>query len=142
MQKVILFMIALVFTTACEKEEIQPATASQKEETPAKSLIGKWEWIRTDGGIGFHIHETPKTTGQKIVLEFKENNNYLKYINGVLKSQGTYTVSTRKCIHTQEEKPVISIPNELDMMMERMDENKLELSDDNPDGIMSQYKRK
>ncbi|QNF32043.1 hypothetical protein HUW51_04610 [Adhaeribacter swui] len=142
MQRITLLLLALVLTTACEKEDIQTSKTSQNEDASTVTLVGKWEWVRSDGGIAAHIHETPKSTGQTIVLEFKENNQYVKYVNGNIKSQGTYSLSTRKCIHTQEEKQVISTPDEMDMMIEKMDNNSLELSDENSDGIGSQYKRK
>lgn len=140
MQNILVTILALFLITACEKEDL---SINQKEQkAPIKSLLGKWNWIRTDGGLAFHIHETPKTTGKEIMLEFKENNQFRKYVNGVLQSQGTYTLSSRKCIHDLKEKQVISIPSEMEMMIESMDENNLQLSDDNPDGISSQYHRK
>jgi hypothetical protein len=140
MQKLFFIIGALFLTTACENDEL--LTVKKEQEAPTKTLIGKWNWVRTDGGLAAHIHETPKTTGKKIILEFKENNQYRKYINGVLQAQGTYSLSSRKCIHDLQEKQVISIPSEMEMMIESLDENNLQLSDDNPDGMASQYQRK
>ncbi|WP_147275672.1 hypothetical protein [Adhaeribacter pallidiroseus] len=141
MKKILVFVTALFWITACEQEEILN-NSGKEQEASTKSIIGKWNWIRTDGGLAFHIHETPKTTGKEITLEFKANNQFRKYVNGVLESQGTYSLSSRTCIHTHEEKQVISIPSEMDMMIESMDANNLQLSDENFDGLGSQYQRK
>jgi hypothetical protein len=107
-------------------------------------LFGTWQWVRTDGGIAFHIHETPASTGENIDMRFSADRKYYIYTNGSLTSEGTYQLETRKCIHDHKDKTVInfSSPSDYDFMIEKLDQEKLELSDEAYDGIGSLYKRK
>lgn len=109
-----------------------------------QSIVANWKWVRTDGGIANHIHETPISTGKNIDLIFKGDNSYSIYTNGVLTSQGTYSIEYHICIHDHLKKRVInfSTPSDEDMMIEKIDNYTLELSDDNYDGIGSSYSKK
>jgi hypothetical protein len=107
-------------------------------------IVGEWEWIRTDGGFAYHIHETPASTNENIEWVFTDKKRYSIYINGTLTSEGTYSLTKRSCIHSQEDKSWIdfSSSSDQDMMIEKIDAEILELSDESYDGIGSQFKRK
>lgn len=124
----------LIIIAACSKEN---------NNNTEPSLTGNWKWVRTDGGIANNIHETPASTGKNIELRFTNDNKYLIYINGTLASQGTYTLETQNCIHDHSDKKVInfSSPSEADMMLEKIDNTGLELSDNAYDGTGSVYTR-
>jgi predicted protein tyrosine phosphatase len=122
--------------TGCSK---QADKATNKE-----GLVGTWQWVRTDGGFAFHIHETPITTGKNIDLKITSDKKYYIYTNGSLTSEGTYLPETRKCIHDFKDKTVInfSSPSDYDFMVEKVNKENLYLSDETYDGIGSGYKRK
>ncbi|MGV3642473.1 MAG: hypothetical protein ACO1NZ_18255 [Adhaeribacter sp.] len=136
MKRAYLFLLILCVAFACEDQEAAPST-----------LTGKWEWIRTDGGIANHIHHTPQSTGKAVILELSPNQTYRHYVNGVLNSQGTFSLSKRKCIHNHQEKDVITFSSNTysvvpaEMMIESWDDQYLSLSDDHYDGLDSQYRR-
>lgn len=124
----------MMFVTSCSKEVHTP---SVKE-----GLIGTWEWVGTDGGIANHIHKTPANTGKNVDLKITSDGKYSVYTNGVLTSNGTYVLSTRKCIHDHADKTLIDFSSDYDVMVERIDEENLEVSDEGFDGLGSGYKRK
>lgn len=107
-------------------------------------IAGEWEWIRTDGGIAYHIHETPASTNENIEWILTDKRRYSIHINGTLTSEGTYSLEKRKCIHSHKDKLWIdfSSPSDMDMMIENVDAETLELSDEMYDGIGSQFRRK
>ena len=133
---VCLLMTVMVigFTTACSKQGKKPIVE--------ENLVGTWQWVRTDGGIAFHIHETPASTGKNIDLIINSDGKYFIYTNGNLTSDGTYALETRKCIHDHAIKTFINFSSDLDLMVEIIDEESLEVSDEAHDGLASSYKRK
>jgi len=100
-----------------------------------------WHWMRTDGGIGYNIHETPSSTGNDINLQLTGDNKYAFYINGVLTSEGTYIIKYQNSIVDHQDKPVIDFSNvaDRDMMIEKISNDSLVLSDNCYDGIVSVY---
>jgi hypothetical protein len=131
MKKTLTSLLIILSLASCKKED-------QTENT---SLTGKWEWTGTDGGLAYH-HDTPASTNKTIVFEFTADNQYTTSINGVIALQGTYTLGTKKCIHDHEMKPTINFSaSSMPLMIERINSETLELSDENYDGFDSQYKR-
>ncbi len=114
-----------------------------EECLPDGGLAGSWKWVRTDGGIGGHIHDTPASTGNNIYIQFTTANTYSIYTNGILSSQGTYSLEMRKCIHDHTNKNFIkfSSPHDQGMMIEIVDRSVMETSDDAYDGTISRYTR-
>jgi hypothetical protein len=107
-------------------------------------LAGTWEWISTDGGIGNNIHETPTSTGVRLVWRFTPDNKYEIDVNGVLQSEGTYLLVKKNCIHSGQQKYLIdfSSPADSDRMIELMERENMELSDESYDGIGIRFIRK
>lgn len=132
----ILTAIALI-VFSCSKE------AKDKSENclSKPTLTGTWKWVRSDGGIANNIHETPASTGKNINIALNNDLRYFIYTNGILTSQGTYNFITQNCIHDNTNKKVIdfSSPNDRDMMIENMDHQTLNLSDNVFDGVRSLY---
>lgn len=128
-------LLLIIFITlvavSCTKDETSP---------PATDLTGVWQWVRSDGGIGNNIHYTPATTGKQVTLKLTSD-QYFFYSQGVLTSQGTYTLATRTCIHDGKQKTLIDFSGCPDLMVHLLDNNNLHLSDEAHDGIGSQYKR-
>lgn len=106
-----------------------------------KNLIGTWSWIFSSGGIAGTVY-SPATTGKNIDLEITSDNKYFYYTNGILSSQGTYTLETQNCIHDHTNKKVLFFSNNESMMIEKIDNSNLFLSDDNFDGFSNSYIRK
>ncbi|MBJ7882502.1 hypothetical protein [Gelidibacter salicanalis] len=112
-------------------------------------LIGNWNWTNTDGGIGFHIHETPKTTGKIIHLNLNENYEYSVTENGTEISNGIYELIMKKSISSGEMERFIKLQT-IDQQylgfvkngIINIEENKkLYISDNNADGVGSKFVR-
>lgn len=132
MGRVLYVVFVLLLTASCNNDEVE-----------VRTLYSKWEWIRTDGGFAYHIHDTPRNTGKNIQLEFKQDHTFAEYTNRKITASGFFTLDTQQCIHNRALKQVIRFSGGLpDMMIETMEVNSLLLSDDANDGIDSQYKRK
>jgi hypothetical protein len=128
------FLICITFLFSCEKQE------TDHNGNDKLILNGTWKWVSTAGGIYYHV-ETPATTGKNINLALNSDSRYFIYTNGVLTSQGTFTLITQNCIHDHTNKKVIvfSSPGDRQMMIDKMDSHTLELFDNAYDGETSSY---
>lgn len=137
MKKRLLGLLTIIFTmsliTGCSKNT---------EKSSIQKLIGTWQWISTDGGFAFHIHLTPVSTGKNVELKITADGKYAVYTNDLLTSEGTYTLETKKCIHDLTDKTFINFSSDNDLMVEGLDLERLEVSDEAYDGLGSIYKRK
>lgn len=109
-------------------------------------LVGKWNWINTDGGIAFQIHETPETTGKIIHLNLMGNYTYLITENGNEISNGTYQLILEKSIYSGEFERFIQLSDNyqftetvMNGIIKIYETNKLDISDNYHDGIGSQF---
>jgi hypothetical protein len=127
--------IICITLIACAKK------AHPAKQVPDTGLAGTWEWERTDGGIGHHIHDTPQSTGKNRVLKLNADSTYTFYTNSVLTAQGTYRTEPRTCIHDHARKPFLVFSDDPGMMVEKLDAGSLALSDESYDGVESRYKR-
>ena len=114
---------------------------SLAQQAVDEKILGSWEWVRTDGGIANHIHETPASTGQEKTLLLNANNTYVIMVNSAVFSQGTFIVESKQCIHDGTMKPYIKFSHDPGMMVEVADSSFLKLSDEANDGTDSQYHR-
>ncbi len=79
-------------------------SCSSDEETKIENsdFIGKWNWTNTDGGIGFHIHETPETTGKTYNLNLNANYSFSFFEDGTEIANGTYELTMKESIYSQD----------------------------------------
>jgi hypothetical protein len=128
-----------IFSSCNEEPGIQ-----NQEALAAQPLTGTWEWIRTTGGIGAQIYETPSSMEKTVEWRFLHDMKYLRYENGVIQSQGTFSLTKKACIHSTQEKWFIDFSADLDQdfMIEKLEDKTLETSDEVYDGVSSQFKRK
>jgi hypothetical protein len=119
-------------------------SCSKQKFTGNDDLTGSWNWVRTDGGIANNIHDTPASTGKSIELKFSTDGKYVIYQNDAIISEGSFSVEKRDCIHDHGNKRMINFsdPARQDMMVENLTSLRLELSDENYDGVNSVYARK
>ncbi len=112
-------------------------------------LIGNWNWTNNDGGIGFHIHETPETTLKVIHLNLNENYEYSVTENEAEISNGNYELIMKESIYSGEMERFIKIQT-IDQQylgfvkngIVKIDQNEnLNISDNNVDGIKSKFVR-
>ena len=89
---------------ACSKQVCTEADGSKTTDT---KITGTWQWVRTDGGLGNNIHETPLSTGTQIQLKLAADSTYTIYTNNVITSQGSYRMQTKTCIHDLTQKPLL-----------------------------------
>jgi hypothetical protein len=111
-------------------------------------LIGEWNWTNTDGGIAAHIHETPETTGKIIHLNLMGNYEYSVTENGTEISSGIYELIMKKSIYSGEMERFIQFPENQQYIgivtrgiIKTYETNKLDISDNNHDGIGSGFEK-
>ena len=105
-----------------------------------KNLIGTWNWISSSGGIAGTTN-TPASTEKNIALKFTSDNKYFYYTNGVISSEGTYKFSTQKSIVDGTFKKSIVFSAGGEMIIDKIDNTNLYLSDNYYDGCGSSYIR-
>lgn len=141
MKKLIYLLILALGIVACQSDE--------KTKISNTDLIGTWDWTNTDGGIAYHIHETPETTGKTIRLILMRNYQYSITENGNEISNGTYELTMKRSIYTQEEERFIKysdIENQyqnviLTGIIEVLENKTLTISDNNHDGLGSLFQK-
>lgn len=130
--------MALVIIAACTKYTDVP---SKNEATSDTTLVGNWQWVRTDGGIANNIHDTPAATGKQMELQLSGDGVYAVFTNGTMTSQGTYNLEKRTCIHDRTNKTYIVFSADPGLMVEEINKTNLLLSDEYEDGVDRLYKR-
>jgi hypothetical protein len=135
---ILLFVLPFI---SCSKEDCNKDSSTEKKIST--ELAGSWRWVRTDGGIGNTIHETPASTGRNIELIITVDNKYFIYTNSSLTSQGSFTLPIQTCIHDGSDKRKLdfSSTNDTDLMIESNMNNILTVSDEYFDGTISEYQR-
>lgn len=129
----------LLMSHACHKEALKEDCTTPGPET---SLTGKWKWVKTDGGFGNNIHETPVSTGKTIELTLQSDGQYTFTTNGVVSSSGTYQLQTKSCIHSNTQKTLINFSGDTDLVVEKpVTTTELLMSDDVYDGVSILYKK-
>jgi hypothetical protein len=73
-------VIAVLFLISCEKENDHSSL-----------LLGKWNWTYTYGGITCSEY-TPKSTGDKIIIEYTSDSLFRRYVNDTLIDECKYQV--------------------------------------------------
>lgn len=124
---------------SCEKDNNSLQTNS--------GLTGTWEWIRTDGGFAFHIHESPSTTGNTYLLKFTDESKIVICENEQEIFSGDYTIEKEKSIYSGEMEDYIRVAGEYQIQnivingIITIEQNSLSISDNCYDGIGSSYDR-
>jgi hypothetical protein len=100
MKSVILLSVVLLpFIGSCQKE-------TYNTEKVGSGLTGKWEWIRSTGGIGGYVL-TPESTGRNVVIEFTSGNVFRYYLNGQLQYSYPYHLEIGSTIYGSEPTSII-----------------------------------
>jgi hypothetical protein len=69
------------------------------------TLTGKWEWVKSSGGISGRI-QTPASTGKNVYLEISSN-RIKSFENGNLVLDYEYSIQTKKSLLTNVEQEMI-----------------------------------
>ena len=111
-------------------------------------LIGEWNWVRTDGGIGFHIHETPETTGKTVQITLNGDYTYSLFENDQEVSSGIWQLTMKESIYSGEEERYIEFSEDyqnqylvLKGIIYGLEKDTLRLGDNYHDGVASRYAR-
>lgn len=139
MNKIIISFMLIIGLTNCEKD---------KNQTHNTGLTGKWEWTRTDGGFGFHIHETPSNSGNSYLLQISDGNTISIYANDIEIFSGTFKIEKRESIYSGEEEDYLKIIGDYHVSeivisgIIKIEQNTLAISDNFYDGLGSYYIKK
>jgi hypothetical protein len=111
-------------------------------------LVGKWNWVRTDGGIGFHIHETPETTGKTVQVTLNGDYTYSISENEQKVSSGIWQLSMKESIYSGEEERYIIFCDDyqdqnvvISGIIYSLEKDTLMIGDNYHDGVSSRYSR-
>jgi len=120
-------------------------SSDDETEISNSDLIGIWNWTGTSGGL-IYFEETPETPGKTIHLTLKENYNFSITENGNEISSGTYELTMKKSIYSGEMERFIQFPENQQYtgivnrgIIKTYETNKLDISDNNSDGIGSGF---
>lgn len=134
--RLVFALLLCVIITSCSKSNL----LSTKQATD-EGLAGTWQWLRTDGGIAFNVHDTPQSTGKEVVLQLGADGRFAYVVNNIETASGTYTLETRTCIHDGTQKTFVNLSGCPGFMIEKLEAQRLETSDENYDGVGSEYAR-
>ena len=140
MKKIILLFIFAIGFISC--------SSNDETKIDNSDLIGKWNWISTDGGLALHIHETPTSIGNTFQLSLMKNYLYSITKNGNEISSGKYELVMKKSIYSGEMERFIIYSQTENQQLQNViisgiikvyETNKLDISDNNYDGIGSVF---
>jgi len=111
-------------------------------------IIGEWNWVSTNGGFAFNVHETPSTTEEIIVLKISKNYSYLILENDTIVSEGTYSLVLKKSIYDGNMKSYLTLSDNysnqnviIGGLINNVSKTELNIVDNMHDGIGSWFKR-
>lgn len=151
MKKTVFFIFAIVslFLISCDHNDSDDMANSEIDAQIKNALVGNWNWVRSDGGFGFHIHDTPSSTGNDVTFKITGDFKYEILVNGISKSVGTYVLSLQNSIYSTEKQVHIQISDENNIVAGVVingfiviDEiGSLHISDNFHDGIGSEFSK-
>jgi hypothetical protein len=142
MKNLICFLIIILGLMSC--------SSNDETKIDNSEIVGKWNWTNTDGGIGYHIHETPSSTGENIILILEKDYSYSIIKNGNEISNGIYVLSMKESIYSQDLEKFISyssvqemesLPCILGGRIKVYEANVLDISNNFEDGVGSLYEK-
>ncbi len=141
MKKIIYLLVLTIGIISCSSDD--------ETEMSNTDLIGTWNWTNTDGGIGFHIHKTPESTGRTYKLNLNSNYTYSLFENETEISSGTYELTMRESIYSQEMERFITYSGVFQQpqsvvisgIVRILENSTLNISDNNHDGIGSIFEK-
>lgn len=120
-------------------------SSDDETEISNSDFVGIWNWTGTSGGL-IYFEETPETTGKTIHLTLMDNYDFSITENGNEISNGTYELTLKKSIYSGETEKFIQFPENQQYtgivnrgIIKTYETNKLDISDNNPDGIGSGF---
>ncbi len=141
MKKIIYLFVLTIGIISCSSDD--------ETQISNTDLIGTWNWTNTDGGIGFHIHETPETTGKTNQIILMDNYEFSIIENGSEISNGTYELTMRESISSQEKERFITYSGNFQQpqgvvisgIVRVLENSTLNISDNIHDGIGSLFEK-
>ena len=137
MYKLFLASLFLILMIGCEDHEnIENVTFNSPED----QIIGKWEWIRTTGGLA-GVDETPLSTGKTLQINFESNG---AFVWGPLEDAsitGMYYLDTVMTIFSSIPLPVINLDSNLIFEYKFWGNDSLDLSENYYDGFNYSFVR-
>ena len=141
MKKLIIIPFLLFLIFSCDKNDVI--------DNLDYNVIGEWNWTRTDGGIAFHIHETPESTGKSIQIKLTNNYEFTLTENDNEILNGSYELSLERSIYSGELEKFIRLSENcqyqnivLNGIVSVISDDTLTISDNSYDGIGSTFIRK
>lgn len=80
MKKIITLILIGILAFSC----------SNDDNSTVAQLTGRWNWVKSSGGISFHT-ETPESTGKTVNLEINEKTIQM-FTNGNLDYESNYSI--------------------------------------------------
>ena len=113
------------------------------------NIIGEWNWIGTDGGMAFHIHETPESTGKSIQIKLTNDYEFTLTENDNVILNCTYELTLEKSIYSGELEKFIKLSENyqnknivVNGIIAFISNDTLTIADNSYDGIGSGFIRK
>jgi hypothetical protein len=140
MRSSIYILILILAVSSCSSDEDNHKANSD--------LFGEWNWEETNGGIAFHLHATPESTGKTIALNLNDNYTYSISENGNEMTNGSFEIIMKKSIYSGEMERFLQLSADqyytdvvVNGIIRAYDSEKLDISDNNYDGIGSGFKK-
>lgn len=132
MKRIIIAIFAFLAIFSCRNDD----------SLDIEPLVGDWNWVSTTGGFSGATNDTPSSTGNTIVLSFKEDKSYTITTNGKITNQGTFTLYENVSNLTHYNSTYIGFSNYHDQIIQKNEDGTLILNDDVSDGFTYTYQKK
>ena len=78
--------------------------------TPSSSIIGKWSWVQTQGGIAGATY-SPSRSGYQMTVEYFADSTYKRYKNNALVDENKFTIIIEQPVYSSYRGETIKMGN-------------------------------
>ena len=78
--------------------------------TPSSSIIGKWSWVQTQGGIAGATY-SPSRSGYQMTVEYFADSTYKRYKNNALVDENKFTIIKEQPVYSSYRGETIKMGN-------------------------------
>ncbi len=78
--------------------------------TPSSSIIGKWSWVQTQGGIAEATY-SPSRSGYQMTVEYFADSTYKRYKNNAIVDENKFTIIKEQPVYSSYRGETIKMGN-------------------------------
>ncbi len=136
-----MFGLLLFAVWSCDKDDVA--------DNRMKGFVGDWNWIQTDGGIAYHIHDTPESIEKSYRIILTDAYEISIIENELERVISSYALSLKESIYSGEPELFLEVSDDVQIpslvvngIITLVSADTLTIADNNYDGVGSTFVRR